>query len=1060
MTRKTEQFLASTATVSLLAAGLVAAAPAHADTTISGTTTTAQVTSAVGSVTVASTGTLRVGSGAAVTVDSNNTATVNSGGTITAGTATAAVNGSTGILVQPGTSTTILNSGTISVLENFTPSSINSSNTVSSAVSGVSNRYGIHVAAGGTVTGNITSDSTSTITVDGENSAGILVESKLSGALVNAGTISVLGDGSVGIKTAAVTGNVTVGGTVTVVGSGAQGVVIGGDVGGVFKIDGSIANAASYTSTSNGTLTLSQSLLDAGKAIVEVDGNVTGGILINAPASSTSTDTSRGTIASVGANTAFQIGGANNITIGGGTTNNGTYSLGIDGSVTASTVSQLGDAALAVSVGGLGGNVTLTNGLEVYGTISARSTNANATALLINAGSVVGGGALFNSGSISAASSTNQNAANVYAIRDLSGTVTKLTNQGTISASGNTTGTVTAIDLTANTSGTTITQNYTSTNQTNETNDKAASGYNPDTATAYASITGDIRTGSGNDTVDIQAGNVTGNAYLGTGNNTVKLADTAKWVGNIDFGTSGTASLSLADNARFTGTLYLHDQAGTLTLAGSSRWLGTVDSAENLAVVVNGGTFGANAATTNTIGSLTVNSGGSLLAYANGTTSSSVIAKTATFASGAKIALRIDSIDTAGKFTVLTANTLTGASTLTTSSLNLPALFTGSITTDTNNVYVTVAHASAAQLGLTAGQAGAYSAILADAKDNALIGNTLLQIYDTPTLRGRFNELLPDYAGGTFDLVTRASRLVGRHIDDESSIFSISDTAAWLEPIVFRGTRRYGDTPGFTTNGGGLSLGFEKVTAIGNLGFTLSWLTGTIKTGTYQQVKGSDYEISGFWRKSSGPLYLWARGSLGRSSFNSSRTFFGTYTSTSTSAVTTTNFTYNATGHWAGWSGGATAGVSYNLPLSEHFSVRPRGVLEYATLHENRHVEGGDNAIALTVAGRKSSQTTATTTLLAAWSAGPATHEGRPFSIEVEAGRRSHLSGDIGTTTASYETGDTFSINGGHLPSAWVGQLSILQGGLDYTWKIGTDWERSQDRGVSYGIRASISIAM
>ncbi|MGK4422150.1 hypothetical protein ACSLVQ_28265, partial [Klebsiella pneumoniae] len=90
---------------------------------------------------------------------------------------------------------------------------------------------------------------------------------------------------------------------------------------------------------------------------------------------------------------------------------------------------------------------------------------------------------------------------------------------------------------------------------------------------------------------------------------------------------------------------------------------------------------------------------------------------------------------------------------------------------------------------LTAGQAGAYSAILADAKDNALIGNTLLQIYDTPTLRGRFNELLPDYAGGTFDLVTRASRLVGRHIDDESSIFSISDTAAWLEPIVFRGTR-------------------------------------------------------------------------------------------------------------------------------------------------------------------------------------------------------------------------------------------------------------------------------
>ena len=112
------------------------------------------------------------------------------------------------------------------------------------------------------------------------------------------------------------------------------------------------------------------------------------------------------------------------------------------------------------------------------------------------------------------------------------------------------------------------------------------------------------------------------------------------------------------------------------------------------------------------------------------------------------------------------------------------------------------------------------------------------------------------------------------------------------------------------------------------------------------------------------------------------------------------------------------------------------------------------------MAGRTSSQTTATTTLLAQWSSGPSTHEGRPFAVEVEAGRRSWISGNLGATNATFETGDTFSINGGHLPSAWVTNLSILQGGLDYTWKIGTDIERGSDKGVAYGVRASISIAL
>jgi hypothetical protein len=151
----------------------------------------------------------------------------------------------------------------------------------------------------------------------------------------------VLGDSSYGIKTAAVTGNVTVGGTVTVAGSSAQGVVLGGDVGGIFKIDGAVTNSLSYTTSSSTTLTLWNTRLNTATPVVKWTAMSPGGILINAPTSSNSTDTDRGSIVAYGNNTALQIGGASNITIGAGTTDSGSYALGIDGSITQTTTSGI-----------------------------------------------------------------------------------------------------------------------------------------------------------------------------------------------------------------------------------------------------------------------------------------------------------------------------------------------------------------------------------------------------------------------------------------------------------------------------------------------------------------------------------------------------------------------------------------------------------------------------------------------------------------------------------------------------------------------------------------------
>ena len=62
--------------------------------------------------------------------------------------------------------------------------------------------------SGGTFTGNIANSGD--ITVEGNQSAGIAIDSTLAGNLsITGGSINVLGDNSVGIRTAAVNGNVT-----------------------------------------------------------------------------------------------------------------------------------------------------------------------------------------------------------------------------------------------------------------------------------------------------------------------------------------------------------------------------------------------------------------------------------------------------------------------------------------------------------------------------------------------------------------------------------------------------------------------------------------------------------------------------------------------------------------------------------------------------------------------------------------------------------------------------------------------------------------------------------
>lgn len=1043
------RLLANAAPVAITAALFAGASPALADTTVSTATTVPLLTSAAGAVTVAKDGSIKLDTGTAITVDASKDVTVADGGTLDMGDG----DGATGILVQSGTTSKISNAGTIQVLESFTPPDADDNGIPEGPIAEATDRYGIRVAPGGTFTGSISNSGT--ITVDGLNSAGIAVDSTLTGSLTNTGTNKVKGDNAVGVRTGAVSGNVSAGGTIGVVGSGAQALVVNGDVGGFVKINGSLSQNASYTADDNSTQTLPRSALSTGKAAVEINGNVAGGVVVTTASGSGSTAETTGSVQSVGNGPAIQIGGANNITIGGFASSTGTYSLGIDGSVAASATFSSTNAS-AVVIGGKGGNVTLTKGIGVSGNVTATTVDSGAVAILINAGSTVP--TLYNAGTISAVIS-QPGIGSSSAIKDLSGTLTALDNTGDISVTGSSEDQLAAIDLSANTSGVTIKQYLNSTDAAAQKTEKEATGYDPDTAKVYTSITGNIYTGSGNDTLDVGSGKITGKTFLAAGNDTVKLADDAKYIGDIDFGT-GTATMAMAGNSRFTGGLILNDQLATLTLADKAIYRGTVTGGSQLAVTVNGGTFGANAATTTTIKSLDVGANGTLGVFVDGAagTSSKLVANTATFASGAKITAQVTSLAKAeGTYTVLSAGTLTGAGNISTAALNLPVLFKGSVAAVGNDLTLTIARKSASEIGLNVPQSQAYSAILANAGKDTLLQTSLLQAADTAALQTQFNQMLPDYAGGSLDLLARGTRLAARRIDDDSSWFTISGAGAWLEPIFFRGNKQAGATAGYRNSGGGLSLGFEKAFGFGHLGGSFTYFSGNSTTDATQKVKVSDIELAAFWRLASGPFYAYARVGYGRPSFTSTRTFTGT--------VDSQSFGYGAGGKWKGTLISGAGGLSYAISVGEQFKIKPRATIEYFRLKENGYTETGNAPLALTVAGRTSQVVNGTTTLVASWSTAPGDYENRPFTIEIEGGRRSRISGEVGDTLATFNRGatsggDSFTLTGQQLPSAWTGEVSLIQGGLDYTWKISGGYEKMQGGGTGYSARASLAIAL
>ncbi|MFN7533485.1 MAG: autotransporter outer membrane beta-barrel domain-containing protein, partial [Brevundimonas sp.] len=233
-------------------APLMAAAGASAEVVISTSRTTVIRTSnATGSapdnIRLASGGAINVASGSAITLDSNHSVDLDSGSSITM---TRAASGATAIEARPGLNSGIIVGGTIRITDDIdTPVDTDRDGDADGPFASGDNRYGVRIVGPGTFTGDILVENTGSIVVEGNNSAGILVEPGLAGRIDTRGTISVVGNNTFGVRTQGNVQGVRIGSGVSALGDGAVGVAVDGNVSGQVRLQGAVS-ATGYRFTS------------------------------------------------------------------------------------------------------------------------------------------------------------------------------------------------------------------------------------------------------------------------------------------------------------------------------------------------------------------------------------------------------------------------------------------------------------------------------------------------------------------------------------------------------------------------------------------------------------------------------------------------------------------------------------------------------------------------------------------------------------------------------------------------------------------------------------------
>jgi hypothetical protein len=863
-------------------------------------------------------------------------------------------------------------------------------------------------------------------------------------------------------------GSVYVNGTIAMKGLGSVGVQSQGQIDGALRVYGSISTTGYAITTREAGQVLTNvqktpSLVQQGGSALVVQGNVAGGVFLAAPPPGTAAGSvadldgdgvadgveGTSTLTTYGSAPTVQIGGPSAITLGNfGPTVAGSYDnaygLIMEGTVSAQGIWD-GVSANAVDIGAGGAGVNLNGGLRVAGVVSATSYQANATAIHLEQG--VTGGAILNQGSIAAtvtsagvnsatavqidpgatigalnnygtiAATVNGDSANAIAVVDKGGGISSVLNQGVISTTLTpalpgeaVTGKSVALDLSANTTGVTLTQSQNSTN-----------------LSVTPAIAGDVFLGSGSNKVDIENGTMRG-----------ALALSPALAPGQDPSTVAPANLIINNSSTY---------IGALTYAGNQ-----------LTVDVQSGVLRDNSPTA--LGLTTLHVGGTstlgvALDPAHNTWTQFNVSGTATFDAGANITATVLSTPNLGgqTFTIVKAGTL-NVGTIDSSLLtSLPYLFNGSIHTDTvaNTISLNIVPKTPAQMGFNKAETAAFPGVYAALPQDANIQTAILSAPDRPTLVSTYDQLLPSSSGDVFNTALGMSKAVSRAASDRFDYTNqptgddedegdLVTTGFWASEFYSGLWQNKADNNAYHSAALGVIGGYD----FGGTGFTISAGSSniTIPNQPGDGLNSTSVVEGGFYASPRfGALSIDARVGAAYLTVSNHRNLAATIVSGDLS--NSSNITRSAEGHWTGYDFTGHLGVGVDLYASKHLFFEPKVYADVFHMHEGAYTEkNGGLGYDYSVSQRDSTQTNGAASLVTGLKFGNLF----VISPQVEVGYDKVLTGGPGATTARFAYGGpTFTVPANQIGGAAMGRFTVRGDGnyVHFSLQAGGEYSSS-----------------
>lgn len=947
-----------------LAAALAGAGAASnaqaADLTVSTSTTTPVVTSNAnggpGNVTVSSTGTITVTTGqTAVTVDSNNN--VSNAGILTSNDA----NNSTGIHLLAGHNGTITNTGSINLVESYVLTDTDSDGNLDGAFATGLNRNGILLDGVGTFTGDITSSGP--ITIEGQNSAAIRLDSLLTGNLTSTGVISLTGENSTAIAINGgaghgVTGNVIIRGSVDVRGQNSSGLQVNAPIGGQLRING----GWSVTGFHSTTVPADQSTLDPedlliGGPAIGIHYSVAGGVTIEGigveddvdddgdgqtEAQGDTNDDNSANIASIGSSPALLIQSdpSANLVLGPIATGTGAgYGLDIRGSVSSAGAFDNIGATTILLQGSAGATVSTSNGIVIDGVVTTSAVEADAYGLRVGAFATVptilvrrifttsvgsesadtAHGFYFDPGatvnalnnSTTIVTSLFGETGNAVAITDRSNTLATITNSGSITAQvvatdSNPTDNIppppvtgSAIAIDVSTSTIGVTVNQIA--DVPFTDDDTV---DDDAASRPdVKIVGDILFGSGADTLNVQKGAITGNVSFGAGADNFILDNGATYFGRM------------TDSG---GDLTINVVNGVMALNG-----GTLN--------MTAGHFGANAQL------------GVVLSNTPADTTVINASGTVTFDAGARVVPIVPTgLPVSGTQTFLTAGSIVGGSNVTgaITTEGVPYLYNLSISQVGNSLQAGYLLKTPTQLGLNRNQSIAFDPIIAAARLDSTVSLALSQLDNQYDFFNAYEDLMPTYSSAVTELAATAIQQMQSAATNRlntTRINNIHETSVWAQEIGYALDRQPASVNGqdFRGHGFGIAGGIDGPLDNGAMfGLALSFISSEMEEpGRPQgQIAASYGQFNAYLGTALGPIDLDFVGGAGVGKLSERRYVqIGTF-----NALTTAD--------WWSYEGHGAVRASAPMRVANWLVISPQAALTYIALQENGYTESGGGA--------------------------------------------------------------------------------------------------------------------